>query len=134
MPKPVRAQRRTRPPRRIQRLSWRQGRSTQWTHLMLAWFERRVDPFPETISSDMPRTFFAFLWECSAGVRPYLLWMTLLTAAIGAFEALLFSMLGRLIDWLGASGPAHFFEEQRTRLWLLAGILVASPLLIAVQA
>ena len=67
---------------------------------MLAWFERRVDPFPETISSDMPRTFFAFLWECSAGVRPYLLWMTLLTAAIGAFEALLFSMLGRLIDWL----------------------------------
>ncbi len=101
---------------------------------MLAWFERRVDPFPETISSDMPRTFFAFLWECSAGVRPYLLWMTLLTAAIGAFEALLFSMLGRLIDWLGASGPAHFFEEQRTRLWLLAGILVASPLLIAVQA
>ena len=101
---------------------------------MLAWFERRVDPFPETISSDMPRTFFAFLWECSAGVRPYLLWMTLLTAAIGAFEALLFSMLGRLIDWLGASGPAHFFEEQRTRLWLLAGILVASPLLIALQA
>jgi ATP-binding cassette subfamily B multidrug efflux pump len=82
----------------------------------------------------MPRTFFAFLWECSAGVRPYLLWMTLLTAAIGAFEALLFSMLGRLIDWLGASGPAHFVEEQRTRLWLLAGILVASPLLIALQA
>jgi ATP-binding cassette subfamily B multidrug efflux pump len=82
----------------------------------------------------MPRTFFAFLWECSAGVRPYLFWMTLLTAAIGAFEALLFSMLGRLIDWLGASGPAHFFEEQRTRLWLLAGILVASPLLIALQA
>jgi ATP-binding cassette subfamily B multidrug efflux pump len=60
--------------------------------------------------------------------------MTLLTAAIGAFEALLFSMLGRLIDWLGASGPVHFFEEQRTRLWLLAGILVASPLLIALEA
>jgi ATP-binding cassette subfamily B multidrug efflux pump len=82
----------------------------------------------------MPRTFFAFLWECSAGVRLYLFWMTLLTAAIGAFEALLFSMLGRLIDWLGASGPAHFSEEQRTRLWLLAGILMASPLLIALQA
>jgi ATP-binding cassette, subfamily B, multidrug efflux pump len=111
-----------------------EGRPTQWTHLMLAWFERRIDPFPETISGDMPRTFFAFLWECSAGVRPSLLWMTLLTAAIGAFEALLFWMLGRLIDWLGVSGPARFFQEQRTHLLLLAGILVASPVLIALQA
>ena len=101
---------------------------------MLAWFERRVDPFPDTIPTDVPRTFFSFLWQCSEGVRPYLLWMTLLTAAIGVFEAMLFSMLGRLIDWLGESGPARFFVEQRTHLWLLAGILVASPIVIALQA
>ncbi len=101
---------------------------------MLDWFERRVDPFPDTLPKAMPRTFFAFLWECSAGVRSYLLWMTLLTAAIGVFEALLFSMLGRLIDWLGASGPARFFLEQRTHLLWLGAILVASPLVIALQA
>ncbi len=101
---------------------------------MLAWFERRVDPFPEALPKAMPPGFFAFLWECAAGVRPYLLWMTLLTAAIGVFEALLFSMLGRLIDWLGASGPARFFVEQRTHLTWLALILVVSPLVIALQA
>jgi ATP-binding cassette subfamily B multidrug efflux pump len=101
---------------------------------MLGWFEKRVDPFPETIPKSLPGTFFAFMWACSAGVRPYILWMTVLTAVIGAFEALLFSMLGRLIDWLGASGPARFFADQRTHLILLATILVASPLVIALQA
>ncbi len=101
---------------------------------MLAWFEGRVNPFPDAIPKAMPQGFFAFLWKCSLGVRPYLLWMTLLTAAIGVFEALLFSMLGRLIDWLGASGPARFFADQRTHLLWLGVILVASPLVIALQA
>ena len=101
---------------------------------MLEWFERRVDPFPDVIPEAMPRTFFAFMWECSTGVRQYLLWMTLLTGLIGAFEALLFSMLGRLIDWLGAAGPARFFVEQRTHLILLTAILVASPAVVALQA
>jgi ATP-binding cassette subfamily B multidrug efflux pump len=101
---------------------------------MLAWFERRVDPFPDAVSLEMPRTFFAFMWKCSQGLRPYLAWMTILTAVIGAFEALLFSMLGRLIDWLGASGPARFFVEQRTHLLLLGAILAASPVVVALQA
>ncbi len=101
---------------------------------LLRWFEKRVDPFPEVIPAAMPRTFFAFMWACAAGVRPYILWMTLLTAAIGAFEALLFSMMGRLIDWMGASGPAKFFVEQRTHLIWLAAILLGSPVIIALQA
>ena len=101
---------------------------------MLGWFEKRVDPFPEALPETLPESFFPFLWACSEGVRLYILWMTLLTAVIGAFEALLFSMLGRLVDWLGASGPARFFVDQRTHLAWLAAILVASPVVIALQA
>ena len=100
---------------------------------MLDWFEKRVEPFPETVPADLPRTFLAFMWKCTEGLRPYLLMMTLLTVGIGVFEALLFSMLGKLIDWLGASTPTQFFVDQRTHLLLLAGILAASPLLIAAQ-
>ena len=65
---------------------------------MLLWFERLVDPFPDAPPATPPRGFLAFLWACSSGLRKYLLAMTLLTAAIGAFEALLFSMLGRIVD------------------------------------
>ena len=101
---------------------------------MLGWFERRVDPFPDAIPEVLPGTFMPFMWACSAGVRTYIAWMTALTAVIGAFEALLFSMLGRLIDWLGASSAERFLVEQRTHLLWLAAILVASPVVIALQA
>ena len=63
---------------------------------MLAWFERLVDPYPEAPPATPPRGFFAFVWACSQGLRKYVLAMTLLTAAIGAFEALLFSMMAPL--------------------------------------
>jgi ATP-binding cassette subfamily B multidrug efflux pump len=101
---------------------------------VLKWFENRVDPFPDHIPDQMPSTFFAFIWQCSAGVRPYLWAMTILTGVIGAFEALLFSMLGRLIDWLGETGPERFLVVQRTHLILLTAILLASPIVVALQA
>jgi hypothetical protein len=36
-------------------------------------------------------------------VRPYIAAMTLMTAIIGVFEALLFAALGRIVDWLAKS-------------------------------
>ncbi len=66
-------------------------------------------------------------------MRGYILGMTLCTAAIGAFEALLFAMLGRVVDWLAQVPPALLWQQERTQLLLLAGILLASPLVVAVQ-
>ncbi len=75
---------------------------------MFRFFERLVDPYPEATPDTPPRGFFAFLWACSKGLRGYLLATTLLTAVIGAFEALLFSMMGSIVDWLaqGAAGAS----------------------------
>ena len=67
---------------------------------MFSFFERLVDPYPDSAPEPPPRGFFPFLWACTVGLRRYLLVMTLLTAVIGAFEALLFSMLGHVVDWL----------------------------------
>ena len=100
---------------------------------MFRWFESRVKPYPEAPPTAPPRNFFAFLWACSAGMRPYLLGMTLCTAVIGAFEALLFAMLGRIVDWLAVVEPSRLWSEHRNALLLLAGILAASPLLVALQ-
>ncbi|MBS0445800.1 MAG: ABC transporter ATP-binding protein [Proteobacteria bacterium] len=73
------------------------------------------------------------MWACSDGLRGLILYMTLCTAAIGAFEALLFSMLGQVVDWLGAVKPAELWQHERGRLLLLAAILLGSPVLIALQ-
>ena len=55
------------------------------------------------------------------------------TALIGAFEALLFSMLGNVVDWLSHVPPTELWSASRGKLLLLAGILLASPLAVALQ-
>ena len=60
--------------------------------------------------------------------------MTALTATIGAFEALLFSMLGSIVDWLSQVPPDQLWQQEKGHLLLLAGILLASPLLVWLQS
>ncbi len=97
---------------------------------MLGYFERLVHPYPDAAAPAPPRGFFAFAWSCTAGMRPFIAGMTLLAAAIGAFEALLFALLGRLIDWLGQVEPARLWSEGGRVMWLVAGAMLASPLLV----
>ena len=75
-----------------------------------------------------------FVWACSQGLRGYIALMTLLTAAIGVFEALLFAMLGRIVDWLGPVQPARLWAEHGTTLLQLAAVLLGSTLLVALQS
>ncbi|MFJ3057077.1 ABC transporter ATP-binding protein [Herbaspirillum sp. NPDC087042] len=100
---------------------------------MFNWFEKLVHPYPETQPLPPPRGFMRFIWFCTRGVRPYIAAMTLMTAIIGVFEAMLFAALGRIVDWLAKVQPAQLWaQESHTLLWLLL-ILAASPLLIGLQ-
>jgi ATP-binding cassette subfamily B multidrug efflux pump len=53
---------------------------------------------------------------------------------IGIFEALLFSFLGRVVDWLAKVEPSRLWTEQRGHLMLLAAILTGSIALIGLQS
>ena len=101
---------------------------------MFRFFEGLVDPYPEATPVTPPRGFFAFLWACSEGLRGYLLATTLLTAVIGAFEALLFAMLGGIVDWLSKVQPAQLWTQEGSRLLLLGAVLAGSILLVALQS
>ncbi len=100
---------------------------------MLRYFERLVDPYPDGTPAAPPSGLFAFLWSCTRGMRGYIAIMTLCTALIGVFEAMLFAMMGNIVDWLGQVAPAQLWERERDHLLMLAAILVASPLVIALQ-
>jgi ATP-binding cassette subfamily B multidrug efflux pump len=100
---------------------------------VLTTFEKLVHPYPEGAPPIPPQQFLAFLWACTKGLRRYILAMTVLTAAIGVFEAMLFSMLGNVVDWLGAAPPAKLWETQRSNLLVLAVVLLLSPIVIALQ-
>jgi ATP-binding cassette subfamily B multidrug efflux pump len=97
-------------------------------------FERLVQTYPDALPPPPPKSFFAFLWECSRGVRPYLALVTLFTAGIGAFEALLFSMMAHVVDVLGSVQPDALFAQHGSTLQILAAVLLGSVLLAALQA
>jgi ATP-binding cassette subfamily B multidrug efflux pump len=97
-------------------------------------FEGLVQPYPQTDPPQPPAQFFAFLWQCTKGLRRYLVLVALFTAAIGAFEALLFSMMAHVVDLLGRVKPAELWLGHGQTLAVLAGVLLASVVFAALQA
>ena len=100
---------------------------------MFRFFERLVHPFPAAEPTQPPKSFLAFLWAGTRGLRIYLLGMTLLSAAIGAFEAWLFSMMGRIVDWLAKVAPSQLWQQERNSLFWLVVVLVASIAMVGLQ-
>ncbi len=97
-------------------------------------FEALVHPYPDAAPLPPPSTFAAFVWACTRGVRPFLVLVTLFTAAIGAFEALLFSMMAHVVDLLAKVQPQALWQEQGRLLAVLAVVLLASILFAGLQA
>lgn len=101
---------------------------------MFKWFENLAKPFPEALITTPPTQFWAFAWGCTQGLRPFLICMTLFTAIIGAFEALLFAMMGKVVDWLATIPPAELWNQESNHLIWLAIILLASTVFIGLQS
>ena len=100
---------------------------------MFNYFEEKLYPYPDIEETVPPKGFLVFVWEATSGVRRYLVAMTLLTAAIGAFEALFFAILGKIVDWLSRIPPALLWEQEQSTLLLFAGLLAVSPVLVGLQ-
>jgi len=96
---------------------------------LFAYFESLVAAYPNQAVKPWPDKLLPFLWACTKGLRPHLLLMTCLAASIGAFEALLFAFLGRIVDWLAAVQPAQLWQVHgNTLMWL--GIALAASMVI----
>ena len=100
---------------------------------MLRWFENLVNPFPDAIIDVPPKHFWSFVWSCTQGMRPFILGMTILTALIGAFEALLFAMMGKVVDELSKLAPNTLWDQHLHDLVVLAVILLFSTVVIWIQ-
>jgi len=94
--------------------------------LLFKRFEALVPSFPPAEPTPLPKAFFAFLWRNTEGMRGLLLVLTLLTAVIGAFEALLFRIMAHLVDVLAATPAAELWAREGGRLLAFALLLVLS--------
>ncbi|PKO46210.1 MAG: multidrug ABC transporter ATP-binding protein [Betaproteobacteria bacterium HGW-Betaproteobacteria-22] len=100
---------------------------------MLRWFERLLNPFPAREITPPANALWPFLWQCTQGSRGLILVMTLFTAMLGGFEAFLFAVMGKVVDWLSITTPADLWTNEGHHLFLLAGLLLLSPVIIGVQ-
>ncbi len=100
---------------------------------MFKWFQNLATPFPEQLISTPSKSFWTFAWSCTAGLRPYLLGMTIFTGLIAAFEAALFAMMGKIVDWLSSVPKDLLWQNYTTQLIGLAVVLILSTVFIVMQ-
>ena len=100
---------------------------------MFRLFEKLLHPYPDAEPALPPKGFVPFVWACTRGLRGYILALAVLSAAVSAYEAWLFALLGQVVDWLGRTEPSRLWSEQRPAMLLFAGILVASTAIVAMQ-
>ena len=100
---------------------------------MFRFFENRLDFYPAAEPALPPRRLVPFVWACTQGMRGLIALLTVLAALRAAFDALLFALLGRVVDWIGQADPAHFWAGHGPALAALAAVLLASIALIALH-
>ena len=100
---------------------------------MLGYFEKLLPPYPDPEPGLPPKGFLAFVWGATSGLRGFIGLMALLSAGTAVYDALLFALLGLVVDWLGQVGPGQLWAERGGTLLLLAGVLLASVGLVALQ-
>ena len=83
---------------------------------MFSFFEKRLHPFPADEPPAPPEWIFPFLWACTQRVRGKILLMAILAILMSAFEALLFAMLGRVVEWLSMQAPSRLWAERGSSL------------------
>jgi len=96
-------------------------------------FEQFINPFAESIIATPHQSFWKFAWGCTKGFRPYLAGMTIFTGLVAAFEALLFAMMGKVVDWLSHVSPAEIWSREGEHLVWLSIVLIISVVFIALQ-
>ena len=99
---------------------------------MFTRFERLVHPYPEDAPTHPPRGLLRFVWACTRGMRGFVALIIVLVALVGAFEALLFGVLGQMVDWLGSMPPQQLWASAGSKLLLLAGVLLASIAVVGI--
>ena len=102
---------------------------------MFGFFERLINPFPAQKPQRPPKGLYEFCRYYTRGMEPWLLVMAGLTVVTAVSEAMLYAILGQIVDWLASSDPTTFFEESWLQLvGMTVFILVFIPMVTAIQS
>ncbi|MEZ5813090.1 MAG: ABC transporter ATP-binding protein [Rhizobiaceae bacterium] len=98
---------------------------------MFAWFENRINPFPEREPTEPPAKLWPFVWYYTRDIWPALATLSALSAIGAIVEVWIFSFFGNLVDWLAGADRSSFLAEEGTTLVMMTVIvLVIYPLVV----
>jgi ATP-binding cassette, subfamily B, multidrug efflux pump len=101
---------------------------------MFGFFEKRIDPFPESRMGAPPKGLFAFLWHYVGDAWPWLALMSGASVMIAMGEVILFAFLGEIVDLLAAADRATFWVDNAAQFaWMSVLLLLILPLAILIQ-
>lgn len=92
------------------------------------WFERRIDPYPEEPLVLKRVSIGHFILACARGSGVWLFFLVLLNAGFGVFEAVLFQLMGKVVDWMTQLGPEQFWLDKSGPLMAMLLLIALSPL------
>ncbi len=102
---------------------------------MFGFFERLIDPYPPEHPVEPPKGLYLFCRHYIRGIERYLAILALLTTLLAISEAMLYSLVGQMVDWLAEQKTGHFFEsEWPTLLGMSIFILLWIPMLVLAHA
>lgn len=102
---------------------------------MFGFFERFIDPYPPEHPVEPPQGLYRFCRHYIRGIEPYLVLLAILTTLLAISEALLYSVVGQLVDWLAEKKIDNFLEsEWPALLGMSVLILIVIPLLVLLHA
>ncbi|MFT5113183.1 MAG: ATP-binding cassette subfamily B multidrug efflux pump [Parasphingorhabdus sp.] len=94
------------------------------------WLEGTVDPFPKELPDKPPATLLGFVLYYSWPFRFLLAAAAAVAIVVALLEIWLFSLVGKLVDWLGNSTPETFWAEYQLQLYAIGAlVLIVLPAL-----
>ncbi|CAH0990731.1 Putative multidrug export ATP-binding/permease protein [Sinobacterium norvegicum] len=102
---------------------------------MFNFFEKLINPFPAEHPTEPPKGMVAFCRHYSRGMEPYLIIMAVLTAFTAIGEAMLYGILGQLVDWFSSQDKENFIANQWPLLLTMAiFVMVVMPIAVILKS
>ncbi len=102
---------------------------------MFGFFERLANPFPPEHPTEPPKNLYQFCRHYTKGIEPYLVLMAILTTCLAVSEAMLYGILGQMVDWLATKDSKHFIaNEWQLLLTMSVFILLFIPIIVLLHS
>ncbi len=102
---------------------------------LFGFFERLITPFPPEHPTEPPKGLYQFCRHYIRGIESYLFLLAFLTTCLAISEAMLYGILGKVVDWLAEKNTHAFLEtEWPLLLAMTVFILVIIPIIVLLHS